>query len=58
MSDILTKKGRLALFENNIVIDKKLLKLRRATILPIVVLGEIIKTIYSHHSTPLSALAC
>lgn len=30
MSDILTKKGRLALFENNIVIDKKLLKWRRA----------------------------
>lgn len=30
MNDILTKKGRLALFENNIVIDKKLLKWRRA----------------------------
>ena len=30
MSDILTKRGRLALFENNIVIDKKLLKWRRA----------------------------
>jgi hypothetical protein len=47
MSDILTKKDRLKLFEDNIVIDKKLLKWRRAE-------KELEKTSVGNTNNPIS----